>query len=317
MKKVKLGLVGAGWVAKQHLEVIRVIGEVECVGITSRTKAKAEALARQYEIPLVADDLDALVGQANPDALMILVSEEQMFKVASSAMKYGLPLFVEKPAGLLPEENRKLAELAKQNKIPTMVGFNRRYYSLFHKGLEIIKDHGRLLGVAVEGHERMWRVREGGKFSEYVLDNWIYANSTHTIDLLRFFGGEVKDLKVIAHQIKEKRGDQFAAIAELGSGAIGSYLANWYSPGGWKVVLYGEGVTVEFKPLENGRWIDKTFDTHEIEVDEVDKKFKPGFYRQMEAFSKLVADSKVTWPTLDLNGAYETMRLAEQMSYVK
>ena len=35
-------------------------------------------------------------------------------------------------------------------------------------------------------------------------------------------------------------------------GKIGTYQSNWYSPGGWLVKLYGEGVTVIFDPLESG-----------------------------------------------------------------
>jgi predicted dehydrogenase len=195
-----------------------------------------------------------------------------------------------------------------------MVGFNRRYYSIFHKGIKIIREHGKLLGVAVEGHERMWRVRGLNKFSDPVLENWIYANSVHTIDLLRFFGGEVLDLKSITHKYLEPKGDQFAAVMELESGALGNYSAHWHSPGGWRVVLYGEGVTVEFKPLEAGRWTDRDFKTYEIEPDDADKRFKPGFYRQMEAFYKLVQNDTPEWPMLDLYGSYQTMLLAEKMT---
>ncbi|MFH1428302.1 MAG: Gfo/Idh/MocA family oxidoreductase [Candidatus Margulisiibacteriota bacterium] len=314
MGKVKLGLIGAGWIAKQHLEVIKDISGMEIVGITSRTRSKAEALAAEYNINICADTIEEMVCKAKPDALMVLVSEDQMFDVTDDVIKYGLPLFIEKPAGLLPEENWELACKAREHGLASMVGFNRRYYSIFEKGIKIIKDHGLLMGVVVEGHERMWRIHEGGKFSPHVLAQWIFANSTHTIDLLRYFGGEASNVMSIAHRYSEPRGDQFAAIMELGSGAIGQYNAHWYSPGGWRVVLYGQGVTVEFKPLESALWIDKSFNVHEIEPDEIDKKYKPGFYRQMEAFMKLVSTGKMEWPMLDLEGAYKTMQLAEKLS---
>jgi predicted dehydrogenase len=314
-RQLKLGLVGAGWVAQQHLDVIAALDGVAAAGIVSRSRAKAEQLAEKYKIAVCAADLAGLVREAKPDALMLLVSEDQMFAVANEALKYKLPLFLEKPSGLTPAENLKLAKAAEQLAVPNMVGFNRRYYSIFHQGLEIIKRHGRLLGVAVEGHERMWRVRDLKKFPENVLANWLFANSTHTIDLLRFFGGEVKTVKALAHKLKEARGDQFAAVFELASGALGNYSAHWYSPGGWRAVLYGEGVTVEFKPLEKGVWTDREFKTHEIEPDPVDVKFKPGFYRQLEAFARLVREGKQDWPLLDLSGAYQTMKLAEEISY--
>ena len=314
MKKVRLGLVGAGWVSRQHLAVINAIDWIEAAGITSRTKAKAEQLTKEYSIPACYDNIKTLVERAKPDALMLLVSEDQMFRVAQEAMKYRLPLFLEKPAGLLPAENYKLLKTADKYSLKNMVGYNRRYYSIFHKGIKIIKDHGPLLGVSIEGHERMWRVRELAKFSQYVLDNWIFANSTHTIDLLRFFAGEPGKIKHITHRYIEKRGDQIAAIMETESGAIGQYSAHWYSPGGWRVVLYGDGVSVEFKPLEKGFWTDKNFHTREILPDEVDIKFKPGFYGQLKAFGNLVLKGKREWPGQDLEGSYKTMLLAKKLS---
>ena len=181
---------------------------------------------------MVTNDIEELVEKAEPDALMVLVSEDQMRDMTARALTFGLPVFVEKPAGLAPADNEELAQIAADLSVPSMVGFNRRFYSIFHKGLEVIREHGPLLGVMVEGHERMWRIREGGKFDEDILEHWIYANSVHTIDLLRFFGGEPSELHAIAHSLHEKAGDQFAAVMELESGAIGQYSAHWYSPGG-------------------------------------------------------------------------------------
>lgn len=312
---VKLGLIGAGWMTRQHLLALQAIPWMKAAGIMSRTKAKAEALAAEFTIPLCADTIEELIERGKLDALMVLVDVEQMFPVTKQAIPYRLPLFIEKPAGMFPEDNRKLAEMAKAHGVRTMVGFNRRYYSIFHKGMKLIKEHGPLLGVMVEGHERMWRVREGGKFSKEELDNWIYANSVHTIDLLRFFGGEVTQWHSLTQRrFAEAHGDQFTAIMEFDSGATGEYISHWYSPGGWRVVLFGDGCTVEFKPLEKGLWYDKKLEAHAIIPDAVDIDYKPGLVPQMEAFGLLVRDGVQKWPALDCAGAYKTMLLAERLT---
>ena len=312
-EKIRIGLIGAGWAAQKHLEVIQAMDGMEAVAVTSRTRARAEQLAGQFHIRECFDDVATLVQKAKPDALMVLVNEDQIFPVAAQAIPYGLPLFIEKPAGLTPQENLELVRLAEQYSVRTMVGFNRRFYSVFHKGLEIIRQHGPLLGVFVEGHERMWRVREGKRFSAKIMEQWVYANSTHLIDLFRFFGGEPKDIRAIAQsRFGETLGDQFAAIMELESGAIGQYQAHWYSPGGWRVVLFGDRVTVEFKPLEQGRWTDKEFKTRDIQPEKEDTQFKAGFYNQMVAFRDLVRDKKSVWPLSDLQDSYKTMLLAQK-----
>jgi predicted dehydrogenase len=131
---------------------------------------------------------------------------------------------------------------------------------------------------------------------------------------LRFFAGEVRDVFSFAHRYQEAHGDQFAAIIDFESGAMGEYVSHWLSPGGWRVVLFGHGVTVEFKPLETGRWTDSHFQVHEIEVDPMDIQFKPGFYRQVAAFADLVRGAAPRWPLVNLEGAYLTMHLAERIS---
>ena len=148
--------------------------------------------------------------------------------------------------------------MAENYNTKNMVGFNRRYYSVFHEGIKIIKENGNLLGLSVEGHERFWKQTNNSILKE-LRDNWLYANSTHTIDLLRFFGGETESFNSISSTLKEKNGDQYVASMKFDSGALGTYTSHWYSPGGWSATLFGEGITVIFKPLEKGVWIDDNF----------------------------------------------------------
>ncbi len=311
MFKINLGVIGAGNIAAEHLKAIGNIETLNVIGIASRTRLKAENLAKEYGIPAVYDTFAQLIDQGQPDALLILVSADQIFSVTKSIIPFKLPFFVEKPPGLVPEETNELVGLAQMHNTPNMVGYNRRYYSIFHKGIDLIQRHGRLLGVAIEGHERFWNV--AGRVNETVRSNWIFGNSTHTIDLLRFFGGEISNISAVQKSHLERNGDQFAAVLEFEAGAIGNYIAHWYSPGGWSVRLFGQGVAVEFKPLETGVWMTTDFNPHPINPASVDLEYKPGFYRQMRAFAKMLNTGVLAWPGQDLASAYATMLLARQI----
>ena len=308
-----MGIIGAGQIAREHLKVIEALEGLSNSGITSRTISKAEEVANIFQIEHVCKGVDSLIDKCVPDALMVLVSANQIFQVTKELIPTGIPLFIEKPPGLMPEQTKTLVELAEKHGTKNMVGYNRRYYSIFHKGIELINQNGGLLGLAVEGHERFWKIAEGAVPDE-VRENWVYANGTHTIDLLRFFGGEIKSISSLSKSLKEKNGDQFVASMKFESGALGTYTSHWYSPGGWSATLYGEGVTVKFKPLEKGIWIDSDLKEQPIVPEDIDVEFKPGFYRQMEAFRKLVSNGKVEWPGQDLEEVYRTMRLAQQIA---
>jgi predicted dehydrogenase len=310
---MNLGIIGAGRMAAEHLAVLRAMPDVEVVGITSRSRQPSERLATDFSIPHVANDLDGLMREAALDGLLVVVSPEHMYSASLEALDCGVPVFLEKPPGMLPGETWRLAEVARANGVATLVGFNRRFYSVFSKGCEIIDQHGPLLGLLVEGHERMLDIRQRKLRPEHILSTWLYANATHTVDLLRMFGGEVEHMHALAHRRQEAMGDQFAAVMDFDSGAMGTYVANWLSPGGWRVALYGQGVTVEFMPLEKGVWMDSSFQRHEIVPDACDEEFKPGLYRQMEVFKEMVAGYSPVWPAQDLAGALRTMQLAEQL----
>ena len=310
---LRVGLVGAGLIARQHLGAMARVPELEAVGIFSRTREKAETLASEFAIPLVAGGVEELLAQARPDALMVLVSPQSMAQMAVACLDFGLPLFLEKPVGLSVAEAEAVARAAEEKRVPNMVGFNRRHYSVFHKGLARVLERGRLLAVHVEGSERMSVARGTGRFSEEVLRAWIFANATHTIDLLRHFGGEPEELCAFAASLHEPLGDQFAAALRFPSGVLGSFTGNWHSPGGWGVVLKGEGVTAEFRPLETCRltFADGTSETLEPDADDVG--VKPGFTGQLRAFAELAATGVLPPPSQDLSGALLTMRLAGKL----
>jgi len=311
LSELRIGVVGAGHITTEHLKVLNAQNDVKLSGIFARTRARAEALACNFDQLIVYDTLEKLIHDGRIDALLVLVSADQIYSVVKGLCRCGIPLFIEKPPGLSPKETKELADLAEEHGVVNMVGFNRRYYSVFHKGLEKIKAHGALLGVTIEGHERFWKI--AGRVSPLIRDHWIYANSTHTIDLLRFFGGEPSEMHSLVSSHIETGGDQFLATMRFDSGALGNYSSHWYSPGGWAVRLFGEGVTVEFKPLESARWIDVQFQSHDIAPDEVDLAFKPGFLRQMEAFVQLASGEPLQWPAQNLREAAKTMLLTSRI----
>ena len=190
MSDIRLGIIGAGNIANEHLKIIQALDGVRAVGITSRTRSKAEVLAKKFHIDHIYETADHLLDGCSLDGIMVLVSANQIYNVTKNLLSTGIPLFLEKPPGLNPQLTKTLTEEANHHKTKNMVGYNRRYYSIFRKGFDLINKTGGLLGVAIEGHERFWKMVDTNITND-LRQNWIYANSTHTIDLLHLFGGEI------------------------------------------------------------------------------------------------------------------------------
>ena len=312
MNKICLGFVGVGKIASEHIKVINKSNDTKVVACTSKRIDSAKKFASKNKIPNHYNNINKMLHNHKLDGILVLVPPDQIFKTVKFLLPFKIPLLIEKPAGLNLDEANILAKLSIKHKCLNMIGYNRRYYSIFTKGLKEIKKKGPLFSIFIEGHERIWKL--DSKINTKIKNNWIYSNSTHTLDLLRFFGGEISNLNVAKNIHNKKFVDNYSLTIKYKSGTIGTYISNWHSPGGWSIKLFGLGITVIFNPLEEGYWIDKKFNIHKIFPDKVDKSFKFGFYKQMTEFKKLIINKgKQIWPNQNLNDSYKTMLIINKI----
>jgi virulence factor len=307
MEKVKLGIIGAGFFAEKHLEVLNAFDDVEIVGISGRGNPRIHALADRFGIQNRFDSYDRMLAESQPDAVMILVDALNIFPVSLRILELGVPTFLEKPPGLLVSQARQLRDTAAASGSLNMVGLNRRFYSVARKAQDIIEAAGPLVSVAVEAPERLGEIK--GVHPHEIVARLLFANGIHSIDLLRFFGGDVKTIHAIARQLNEDQKNSFGALIEFQNGALGQYISHWTTPGTWNVTLYGIGQRIELNPLERGVRIDSSGQSN-IEPDDIDLKFKPGLYAQARYFVDCVKENRQpAYPAANLDEALKTMEL--------
>lgn len=99
MKKIKIGLVGAGFVSHLHMNAFaQVVGvPVEIAGVVSRTKESAERLAKQYGIARVYDDYQRMLGDKDIDIVDVCVPNIHHRNVCIEAAQAGKHIICEKP----------------------------------------------------------------------------------------------------------------------------------------------------------------------------------------------------------------------------
>ncbi len=128
METLKVGFVGAGFIARFQVEAIKQVRNVEIAGVTSRTRAHAEALGQAVRAAGVGDGVvyDSIAAMApHVDAIAIFapnfVRVELMEEIVE-AVKQGAALkgvICEKPLGRNVREARRLVELAQEAKLRT------------------------------------------------------------------------------------------------------------------------------------------------------------------------------------------------------
>ena len=312
MKKLKLVIIGTGKIAHSHMDVIKTFNDCEICSVYNRTKNKAINFANKYKITKVHDSIDKMINEIKPHGVLILVSFSEIYKVTRKIINYKIPFFLEKPPGLNLSQYKKLNFLCNKNKVNNIVGFNRRFYSIFLNGLKQLSSHGKIISFSIYGMERAWLHKHDKNF----IKNLIFANAIHTIDLISYFGGEKQSFKLIKNNINKKKYINTILNIKFKNGIIGSYNINTTSPFYWSLKIFAQNASLIFNNFEEGYILDKNFKQTKILPDKLDKLYKPGFYRQFKVYRKLLLKNKIDPSAVDIKKCSQTINFAEKLNNI-
>ena len=151
MEKIKVGVIGTGFIGPAHIEALRrlgtidVIGLAECSGDVAQAKAEALGIERYY------GDYKELLRQEEIQSVHICSPNYLHYEMAKAALKAGKHVVCEKPLAISVTEAEELVELAEQTGLVNVVNFNIRYYPLMRQ-LRLMVDKGDVGEVfAVQG----------------------------------------------------------------------------------------------------------------------------------------------------------------------
>jgi predicted dehydrogenase len=308
---VKIAVIGAGYMADEHIKAFSDIPEVSIVGIYSRTQERLDNLTKKHGIAKAYDSISALYEGTRADLVIIAVPELSVNAVCKEAFKYPWKALIEKPVGYNLQDAEDIAAAADKAGRKAYVALNRRHYSSTRAVLaEIEKVAGQRL-VQVMDQENPIVALEGGQ-PPLVVDNWMYANSIHIIDYLCVFCRG--DVISVDHVIKwDPQDPRFVMIkVNYSSGDIGVYQAIWNGPGPWGVTVSTQAKRWEMRPLEQAvSQVYKSRKSEPLPVHEWDTKFKPGLRLQAEETIKALRGEKHNLPTLA--DGINTMKLVSKI----
>lgn len=124
MNKVRLGILGSGFVAMTHAEALRYDDRAELVAIAGGSRA--ESLARDYGVQSLAS-VDELLHHAEIDALIICTPHHLHAEAAIAAAQHGKHVLVEKPMATSVADCRAMIAAARARDVRLMVAHFQRY----------------------------------------------------------------------------------------------------------------------------------------------------------------------------------------------
>ena len=322
MDKPRLALIGCGKISEFHAPACREAG-FELAAVCSRPgSTRLDSFAQRHDIPLVFDNVEALLDAREKwDALLIAISVEATLDVLTLALESGAPILVEKPvalrsAELLPIINRGL---------PVIVGYNRRFYRTTQEArLEVANTYPVMAHLSIP--ESIKPPHDPEENPAYLRP--FFANSVHGLDLASYVFGQLA-VQYVLH-IRNPSGAILGLVATLSAegGSVVQLTANWGTPANFSLTLDRPGRRLEVLPFESAtvyEGMEVREPTEEtpirryvpipvarVELDDVDRRFKPGFVAQGEALASL-ARGEDTGPAARLEDAHAVLQLAEQL----
>ena len=124
---VRVAVIGAGHISRQHLACLSQLPGVETVGICDLSPAMAEAAADQFRVPHWFTDAQEMLGSVDPDVVHVGTPPASHFALAQAALEAGAHVFVEKPITTAMDELERLIELAKQKERVLLEDHNYLY----------------------------------------------------------------------------------------------------------------------------------------------------------------------------------------------
>lgn len=305
-RKVKIAIIGAGYMAREHIRAFQDIDGVNVCGIYSRTKDKAWLLAQEFGINIVAETVQELFDKTGADLVVITVAVPSIAEVSVECFRFPWSCLIEKPPGYNFEEAVFVQYQAVRKQVRAYVALNRRHYSATRAVLQQLEQvQGPRLVKVCDQEDMSDPVRIG--HSQKIIDNWMYANSIHMIDYFSVFcRGNLVSVAPVSKWDLANPGYVIAKL-EFDSGDIGLYEAIWNAPSPWAVSIVTAKSRWDMSPLEVATRLDYgSRKKNEIDLDKWDSLFKPGLRVQAQLAVNALQDPDTVLPTID--DAVKTMQ---------
>ena len=230
----RVGIVGAGWVAGEHIRAYVNHAETDIVAISVRRPETAQTQMDASDIsPTIYTDTAKMIREAKLDIVSICTPPSAHPDIAVAAAEAGCHLVIEKPVALSLGEMRRMQQAVRDAGVRTIVSFVLRWNPMFEtiKALLSKDAIGRPFYAEVDyqhgigpwyGQYAWNRTKEEGGSS-------LLSAGVHAVDALRWFLGQ-EPVEVSAYSTNSGNTDYYpggyeydptiVAIMKFADGAI-------------------------------------------------------------------------------------------------
>lgn len=216
---MRFAIFGTGFWSRFQLAAWRELPGVECVALYNRTRAKAEALGREFGITAVYDDPEALLDREQVDFIDIITDVDTHSRFVHLAASRGLPVICQKPMAPDLATAEQMVASCRAAGVPFFIHENWRWQHPI-RAFKAALDSGRI------GNPFRARIHYVNSFPVFTnqpflaqLEQFILTDiGSHILDIARFLFGEAATLVCRTHHVfrdlkgQDVRGEDVATV---------------------------------------------------------------------------------------------------------
>lgn len=211
-------IIGAGGIVKDaHLPAYKQAG-FYVHGITNRTKARAEKLATEFDIPNVYDTVEAAVANAPENAVYDITTMPENYVETLKALPDGSAVLIQKPMGDYFWQAQEILQVCRKKNLVAAINFQLRF-APFVSAARFIIEEG-MIGELYDLEVRVTLKTPWELFPHVMVHPRleIQYHSIHYVDMMRSFLGDPASVyaKTLKHPAKELSSSRSTILMDYG-----------------------------------------------------------------------------------------------------
>lgn len=124
---LRVGIVGCGKIADQHVQAIHRIPDCEVVALCDREPLMAKQLGERFGISACFSELSEMLEAARLDVVHITTPPQSHFSLAKQCLESGSHVYLEKPFTITAGEAESLIRVAERRDLKITAGHNLQF----------------------------------------------------------------------------------------------------------------------------------------------------------------------------------------------
>lgn len=137
---LRIGIVGCGKIADQHVEHIVHIPNAQIVGVCDAEELMAAQLAERLNLAASFSNVNELIEKTKPDVVHITTPPQSHYSIAKTCLAAGCHVYVEKPFTVTFHEAEDLIRLASDANLKLTAGHNAQFTQAANRMRALVRD---------------------------------------------------------------------------------------------------------------------------------------------------------------------------------